>query len=168
MKNHPEGSISYDYRFRGWSLLFAGFSLLLFSAAMIFLAIIDPDSFIGFPSPYGMGRLLYIASAISLALLLAMLLKRARDQKTSCRTIYFDKHELTLPKSLYSNTRLTIPYSAITGIELQSLRRSASQSIVINYGDQSVLISDLGFETKTEFRAVHCQLEQRLSGASGS
>lgn len=157
---------SYDYRFRGWSLLFTAFFLLVSSAMMLVLAKIDPDSFIGIPLASGMGSLLYIASAAGLAALFGILFVRTRSQKGSNRDICFEAHQISLPKSLYSNARVTIPYRSITSVELQSLRRSASQAITINYDNQSVLIADLGFETKAEFHKVYDQLQKRRSGSS--
>ena len=122
----PIRALTYEYRLRGWSLLFVAFVLLFMGSMMLFMAFIEPDAFIGVPLAPNMGFLLYGISGIALFVLFAMILMRVRSQKSANRVIRLGLVSVAFPKSLYSNAIVEIPYTSIDRLELERVSRAAT------------------------------------------
>ncbi|WP_373237766.1 hypothetical protein [Cohaesibacter celericrescens] len=149
----------YDYRLRGWSLLFTAFFLIIMGGLLLFMSIVEPDAFVGVPLAPHVGSVLYGICGVGSFVLVVMIFLRVRSQKNSDRSIRFGVNSVTLPKSLYSNVRIEILYTSIRGLKRERVSRAATNFITIEYGDTCLRLSDMGFETSIDFQAVYSQLK---------
>ncbi len=166
IKDHENDQI-FSYKLRGWAVVFTSIFLFIFAGLMIFMAIIEPDIFLGLKLASPGGTIAYGALAVLSLGLIILLIKRHSVQKGTDRVIVFGAQSITLPESLASPSLITLRYDTINKVEYETASRAAMKFIRLDHNGTHTRISDMGFEHQQDFNKVYSLLREK-TGMKGT
>ncbi|WP_319530500.1 hypothetical protein [uncultured Cohaesibacter sp.] len=153
-----EGETVFPYRLQGPSTLLLTILIGIFGGLMLFMMRIEPDRFVGIYLGFPFGLLIYGALAlVSLAICIRLMLAWSRQRGTD-RAIFLTDTALHMPENVWSDRVVSINFRDIETIAFDNAARLPFSFIRVRCGLGNLRISDMGFETRADFLALHTAL----------